>query len=111
MAHRTIRDEDGRTWEVWATYPDPGSPGTPRTPPDSPTVSTDPDMYRPNVPITVPSELAAGWLVFVSGAERRRFAPVPDQWFTMSPAQLRDYLGLARNVDPFFGRPVRTGGA
>ena len=69
------------------------------------------DVPHTYVPITVPHELAAGWLVFVCGVERRRYSPVPDQWESMSAAELRVYLGLARGVESYQTRLPRPPGA
>ncbi len=44
------------------------------------------------------SGVAAGWLCFESGGERRRLAPIPEDWADSSDAQLEDYLKAARAV-------------
>ena len=39
-----------------------------------------------------------GWLLFTSGVERRRYAPLPDTWSTASQAQLREWCASATLV-------------
>jgi hypothetical protein len=39
--------------------------------------------------LLAPSEFSAGWLLFTSGAERRRLAPLPPGWRQAPEAQLR----------------------
>ena len=45
-------------------------------------------------------EYAAGWLLFVSGEERRRLAPYPPGWRFADPVRLRCWVNDAQ--------PVRT---
>jgi hypothetical protein len=40
-------------------------------------------------------DYANGWLLFTSGAERRRYAPVPEAWNTASQQQLREWCAGA----------------
>jgi hypothetical protein len=44
------------------------------------------------------SGVAAGWLCFETGGDRRRLAPIPEDWATASDAQLAEYLRAARPV-------------
>ena len=49
------------------------------------------------------SEYTAGWLLFVSGDERRRFAPYPPGWRFADAARLRCWVNDAlpvRTVNP-----------
>lgn len=41
---------------------------------------------------------ADGWLLFTCGAERRRYAPVPQGWDAPSLAQLREWCSMATRV-------------
>lgn len=43
---------------------------------------------------------SAGWLLFTSGSERRRFAPLPPDWSSASEAQLRQWCAGATLVPP-----------
>lgn len=44
------------------------------------------------------SGAGAGWLVFENESERRRLAPIPENWPTASDAELEAYLSEARPV-------------
>ena len=50
----------------------------------------------------VGTELAGGWVIFQSGAVRRRLAPVPDGWDLLSDAELvalcRDAVERSRDA-------------
>jgi len=41
---------------------------------------------------------AAGWLLFTSGDERRRYAPLPPDWNAASETQLREWCAGATQV-------------
>jgi hypothetical protein len=41
-----------------------------------------------------------GWLLFTSGTERRRYAPLPADWSTASETQLRQWCSGATPVPP-----------
>jgi hypothetical protein len=94
MAHRTIQDRSGREWQVWDTYPDQFRPLT------KDAASEDMLAGMARVPITVPTELAGGWLVFLSGADRRRLAPIPPGWDAMPAHELANFIERAVRVTP-----------
>jgi hypothetical protein len=51
--------------------------------------------------LLAPPEFSTGWLLFSSGAERRRFAPLPAGWRDAPEAQLRQWCANAapaRNI-------------
>jgi hypothetical protein len=50
---------------------------------------------------------AAGWLLFTSGEERRRYAPLPPDWSAASVAQLREWCAGATPV-PTPSTPIRS---
>jgi hypothetical protein len=84
VIHRTFADEEGRRWEVWEVAPS--------------------DIFRPDPTVDVQAEIAEcppvgvwalGWLTFHSGADRRRLAPIPEQWERTTDAELRALLGRA----------------
>jgi len=66
--HREFADGDGVRWTVFAVYPSRASEGRVRLP----------DTYQD------------GWLSFDSGDETRRHSPIPENWFELSDAALRD---------------------
>jgi hypothetical protein len=73
-------DDDARDWEVRAIR--------------------DPLLPERRVRLLHPS-YADGWLLFTSGVERRRLAPLPVGWQLASEAQLRAWCASATRVtDP-----------
>jgi hypothetical protein len=90
MAHRIIRDADGREWQVWETYPT----GT---------------------RLAVSPGYADGWLSFgrvvePGGADpaQYRLAPIPSGWATLPEQDLLQLLAQAKAVphrDPRAERP------
>jgi hypothetical protein len=96
MTHRSIRDRDGRVWDIWETHPDVAP---------SSSFGDEEDSMSIFVPITVPSGLSGGWLVFVSGTERRRLAPIPPNWEFFAASELRDLLDRAV-TPPSLRRPL-----
>jgi hypothetical protein len=65
MPHRRFVDDEGQVWHVWETYPRQTS-----------------ELRQ------VAPEFAGGWLAFESAKEKRRLAPIPEGWETMSDAEL-----------------------
>jgi hypothetical protein len=64
--HRSFTDARGVWWDVFAVYPE--SRGASHT--------------------QLKGTFAQGWLCFDSGAEKRRLSPIPDDWRTVSEAEL-----------------------
>lgn len=109
MAHRTFTDSTGMEWDVWAVVPQGltlDSPqrrrskgdrrGTPIA--DIPAIAEQrhgPDRRRS---VTVSPGMEGGWLAFHSRGEKRRLAPIPDSWETLSIRQLEAYCKIARKV-------------
>lgn len=91
VKYRVFDDYLGRRWEVWQTNPIfaelrfverrqvPDRRSGLRA--DTPERRTeDQRRARASTPFPGIPQLAAGWLCFESEGERRRLAPVPDQW-------------------------------
>jgi hypothetical protein len=76
---RILRDEADRQWEVRAIRP--------------------PDTERRAR--LLPPAHANGWLLFTLGDERRRLAPLPQDWQYASEAQLHAWWTEARPVKPW----------
>ena len=95
MGLREFDDAAGRSWEVWDTYP-----SAPEGNDD--TALTKFMRRRPAdagaQPLRVRSHLAAGWLTFGSGDERKRVAPVPGDWSSCDVPRLRELLLGAEDV-------------
>jgi hypothetical protein len=71
-AVREFLDREGVHWRVWATVP-----------------------THLNA---VADDLRTGWLTFVSGAQRRRLAPIPRNWESMDDERLRLAVAAATAV-------------
>jgi hypothetical protein len=90
MSFREFRDESGTEWEVWEVRPAlverrvvTGAPG-----------ETD-RRTTPRRRAPVADDLRFGWLVFQSGASKRRLAPVPAGWDRFDLDGLIELLGKA----------------
>lgn len=53
---------------------------------------------RKEVRVVVPAELQQGWLAFQNGDERRRLAPIPDNWVTLNEDALLALLERADRI-------------
>ena len=75
MAYREFRDDSGRRWTVWDTYPQ--------------------TAHRSTM-----DALQGGWLTFEAGGDRRRLFPAPVGWVDEGDDRLRHWLGLAEAARP-----------
>jgi len=73
-ALRQFRDSQGVEWQVFRT-----------------SRGTNPVVRDRHLPI----EFREGWLVFQSATEKRRLAPAPENWESLSPAELESLLPRA----------------
>jgi hypothetical protein len=80
---RFVDDADGVEWTIWEVKPSLRS------------VSGASATSLPNLSDT----LRDGWLTFQNQMERRRVAPAPAGWHTMSDAELLRMLSSARAAD------------
>ena len=87
MTHRKIKDGDGRSWDVWEVYP---SAVEQRMSGEYPALQPEDGAKkeRREVRLLVPSALQQGWLAFQSGDERRRLAPIPENWTALDDSEL-----------------------
>ena len=100
MTHRRIRDRAGEMWDVWEVYP---SAVERRMSGEVPAVLDEgvERRVRREVRVVVPEGLQQGWLAFQNGDERRRLAPIPDEWSTLADAELVALLEKAdRTSEP-----------
>ena len=98
MTHRRIRDRDGEWWDVWEVYP---SAVERRMSGEQPAVSTESGTdrrVRREVRVVVPTQLQQGWLAFQCGEERRRLAPIPNEWAVLDEAALLALLEKANHI-------------
>lgn len=88
---RQFFDAKGASWDVWDVSPhdlsrfDYDRRSSSRVRGDAP---------RP-VDASVYPELREGWLCFQSATEKRRFAPIPSDWYELPDAVLRVMLDVA----------------
>jgi len=66
MPYKEFLDSENKRWRVWATYPTVGK--------------------------ILSRGFEKGWLTFESQSERRRLAPIPADWESMSDAALATLL-------------------
>lgn len=107
MGYRTFTDPEGGSWEVWLVYPSAAErrrsdrrvttsntsyPGKERR---TTTRRVNP-FHRA---AAVPAGFEHGWLCFENArGEKRRLAPVPENWETASLTQLLTWCRLALAV-------------
>ena len=86
---RSIRDQRGVAWQVWAVLPVAIEPNR----------IVDPITGVDRLPL--PPEYAGGWIAFESArGERRRVGPLPDGWDTLDDDALLAVLDRAARVTP-----------
>ena len=77
MAHREFTDSHGIRWEVWSVLPEYAERRREATADDLPGVER---RGRAEFRVPLGGQWANGWLCFESSSEKRRLAPVPDDW-------------------------------
>lgn len=108
MAIRTVNDRNREVeWRVWAVHP--RSADRRRTDRrvriasipmghDRRVATIDRRLRQRAIRLQVKGEMAAGWLAFDSEVERRRLAPIPERWETLSNVELRALAEQAQIV-------------
>jgi len=94
MPKRQFLDANGASWDVWDVRPSDAS----RSGYDRGAVraSSAPETSIPSLdPL-----LENGWLCFQAGLARRRFAPIPPNWWELPDGVLRVMLEIANPVPP-----------
>jgi hypothetical protein len=81
MPHREFVDPNGVQWQTWDVRPRRDE--------------------LPNILRELPTDLGSGWLAFQSEHERRRIAPIPEHWESLSDVEL---LALLANAKPLIPR-------
>ena len=88
---RQFFDANGLSWDVWDVSPQDLN----RVEYDRRAMSrAHGDAPRPLTASVYP-ELREGWLCFQSATEKRRFAPIPTEWYDLPDAVLRVMLEVA----------------
>jgi hypothetical protein len=114
MAIRSFCAADGVTWQVWSVVPGLSTraerrAGYDRRSPEPVFRYTGPERRetperRQSSPFVSP-QYATGWLTFESPTEKRRLAPIPQQWEHLPDSELARLCGEARPVGPFTPPP------
>jgi hypothetical protein len=106
MAIRWFQADDGVTWHVWNVLPgradEERRTGYDRRSPDPVFLYTGPERRvnadrRQPFPFLSP-DLARGWLSFESDTGKRRLAPIPQRWESLSDTELTRLCEQARPV-------------
>jgi hypothetical protein len=96
LSRRRLSADDGALWDVWDVHPDDivgRFAYDRRTGARADTRASSEHTTRPLDP-----QLAAGWLCFQHGDQRRRFAPIPPRWDELPETVLRIMLDAATIV-------------
>lgn len=98
MALREYKDASGVTWQVWHVVPTTRT--TAHVVANERRKRTDADFSgdRRRKQFTLTPGMEGGWLCFESSGEKRRLAPVPEDWESCGDAVLAGYLASAAPV-------------
>lgn len=91
MPLREFRDEGGRLWQVCNVQLDAIERRSGRERRSRPRGGVDRRRRRQSRIVVAP-RYRAGWLVFDSGGDRRRLAPIPPGWEYRTVEELRELL-------------------
>ena len=105
MSHRSFVDRFGRTWDAWTVVPEKVERRLRTADEPGPTERRTHREYR--VPMDEP--WLNGWLAFDGAEGKRRLAPVPVNWVTMTDAELERLCESATPVQPAFREPREPG--
>jgi len=98
MAHRVFRDEAGRVWHAWTVTP---TAVDRRLTPSAPGAVAVERRRRNEYRVKMAAPWVNGWLVFETKGEKRRLAPYPANWTSVSDADLIELMrGRATVVPP-----------
>jgi hypothetical protein len=97
MTHRKIKDGDGKSWDVWEVYPSAVEQRMSGEHPAAPSADGAQSVRR-EIRVVVPSALQQGWLAFQAGKERRRLAPIPENWTALDEAAIIALLSRAARL-------------
>jgi len=84
MAHREFTDSNGTRWEVWSVRPEYAERRRELHPDETPVERRHRSEFR----VPLGNQWVHGWLCFESDREKRRLAPVPDDWPELPPEKL-----------------------
>ena len=111
--HRQFEDDHGLLWQAWDVIPSWGERRVSqrRLRNDPPSAETgerrvaDRRTVR-GIRIGLSPELVNGWLAFECDGFRRRIAPIPEAWETLTDDQLRELWRAAEDLPRRRGRLI-----
>jgi hypothetical protein len=96
MAHREFTDTLGRSWNVWSVIPERAE----RRRHDEDVKGAADRRHSRSREFRVPlgEQWLDGWLAFETKGEKRRLAPIPEEWEQASDEQLYRMLERAEQI-------------
>lgn len=91
MAYREFHDSQGKQWEAWEVHPSAVERRMNREDVQLDRDSAD-RRQRSQARFAVPPRLKEGWLALQAVDERRRIAPIPTNWTTLSEVELAQLI-------------------
>lgn len=111
--HRQFQDDDGLLWQVWDVIPSWGERRKQQrrqlkgSPPAGFTERRLADRRkRRGIRIGLTEDLTQGWLAFECQGMRRRIAPIPSGWDSLSEDELREAWRAAEKLPQRRGRLI-----
>lgn len=98
MAVRTFRDPSGVEWQVWEVHPTLAERRLTAERRVAGRSSSSDRRVRVAPRAITRADLVHGWLAFRSAHERRRRAPIPPDWESMSDEELSEILRVAERA-------------
>lgn len=103
MGYRSFRDSNGVDWDAWDVVPQLAERRVEDRRQSRQAIQFGDRRHSDRRVIesrraVMASGLAAGWLCFEGGSEKRRLSPIPDDWARCPDEQLEEYCRLARRV-------------
>jgi hypothetical protein len=109
MGYRSFTDSAGVAWQIWDVIPRyrheqlerrraprEGDTALIAEPEPSPGF----DRRSGSREAAVPERMAAGWLCFEGAEEKRRLAPIPNNWERLTDQELEELCRTATRVEP-----------
>lgn len=93
MAHREFTDSIGRVWNVWSVVPERAERR--RKSSEASGVAERRQHQDREFRVPLGEQWTHGWLAFETKGEKRRLAPIPDDWETATGEQLGRMLERA----------------
>lgn len=97
MPERQFVDREGRSWEVWEVCPDAVERRLTSDPARAPEGEERRHAER-RAHLRIPDRLRSGWLAFETAGQRRRLAPFPERWRSLTDLELEALLAQSRLV-------------